>query len=114
MYIRICHLYTLFNVSGPHLQSLRYKRIQYLCLRARRILIENDYLTPMIRYRLLEIIELSQNRWEGEALPVEVTKLYSELQLNIKATAVTAGQRTERQRRDSNYSVQLVNIWALL
>ena len=53
--------------------------MQFMCLKVRRILIMSERLTRKIRYRLLEIIELSLNRWDVDNLQTDVSKMYEHL-----------------------------------
>lgn len=64
--------------AGAHLQTRRHKRVLALIVRVRRILITSETIGAKIRYRLLEIIELSQNRWDHDNLSADVVYMYED------------------------------------
>uniref|UniRef100_A0A914ULB1 Uncharacterized protein n=1 Tax=Plectus sambesii TaxID=2011161 RepID=A0A914ULB1_9BILA len=70
----------LLHRYGPMLQSLNPAGTQQLCLKVRRVLISHSQLTPSIRSLLLEIVEMSINRWNPELMATAVFDFYREYQ----------------------------------
>lgn len=76
----------LMHRHGPMLQSLNPVGAQQLSLKVRRVLISNSQLTPVIRLRLLEIVELSINRWNADLMATSVYDFYRQYQEELDHT----------------------------